>query len=468
MGSLLLKFIVGGVAGLLVWMVLEPSAPKMNGGPDFGTWENMFVLVIGAVVGGAVGGLDGFTRGGKKHTLQGLGLGLIFGGIGASFGHGFFGLIVRSIFGTTVFSTGSIITTMPARIVALGGIGLCLGAAIGASSLNYRKLIQGAIGGAIGGAIAGALFDPICGVIANATITVQGGDEVGGPGRAMFALLIGAAIALFIGIVDRLARSAWLRLSLGRNEGKEWSIDNAQTFIGRSEGAQVPLFGDPNVAPIHASIQKQGGQYILIDGGSPAGTLLNGQFIQTAPLFNGAQITIGSFVLQFLVKNQHAPVRGPEAYPGQAYPLSPNQPAPQPQPVAAYQPAYPTQAMPMTPTGIPTQAFPNPVSSPTVAFNAPGAAGGVAIVAIDGPLMGQRFPVLQAIELGRESGSVPMSFDSGASRRHASLAPAPNGLTVTDLGSTNGTYVNGQRVPQAFAKIGDLVKIGSTTFRVEA
>jgi pSer/pThr/pTyr-binding forkhead associated (FHA) protein len=456
MGSLLLKFIVGAIAGLFAWMIFEPSAPKDFMSQDWAAWESTYVLGLGALIGLAVGGLDGFTRGGKRHTMQGLGLGLILGGIGASFGHGIFGLLVRTVFGSTIFATGSLITQMPARIVAFAGIGVCLGAAIGAASLNVRKIVQGAIGGAIGGAVAGAFFDPISMVVANATVALQGGNEVGGPGRAIMALLMGAAIALFIGIVDRLSRSAWLRLSLGRNEGKEWSIDSAQTFIGRSESAQVPLFGDPNVAPIHASIQKQGGQYILVDGGSPAGTLLNGQFIQQAPLFNGAQITIGSFVLQFLVKNQAAPVQTPEMYQGQAYPLQPQQP---PQPTAAYQ---------QTPSA-PTQAFTPQPSQPTIAYGGPmqPAPGQVAIVAIDGPLMGQRFPVSSTMELGRDLPSIPMSFDTAASRRHATLAPAPNGLSVNDSGSTNGTFVNGQRVSQAFAKIGDLVKIGSTTFRVE-
>jgi pSer/pThr/pTyr-binding forkhead associated (FHA) protein len=38
---------------------------------------------------------------------------------------------------------------------------------------------------------------------------------------------------------------------------------------------------------------------------------------------------------------------------------------------------------------------------------------------------------------------------------------------LADLGSTNGTYVNGQRVLSATLKPGDLVRIGATTFRVE-
>jgi pSer/pThr/pTyr-binding forkhead associated (FHA) protein len=39
---------------------------------------------------------------------------------------------------------------------------------------------------------------------------------------------------------------------------------------------------------------------------------------------------------------------------------------------------------------------------------------------------------------------------------------------VVDLGSTNGTFINGIRVQQQIAKIGDEIKVGSTTFRIES
>jgi pSer/pThr/pTyr-binding forkhead associated (FHA) protein len=54
-----------------------------------------------------------------------------------------------------------------------------------------------------------------------------------------------------------------------------------------------------------------------------------------------------------------------------------------------------------------------------------------------------------------------------ASRRHASFALDAGGLTLTDLGSTNGTLVNGQKVSKASLKIGDIIQIGTTQFRVE-
>lgn len=466
MGTILLKVFVGAVAGLVCWAIFEPMAPSVPGGDAWARWEQMFTLSLGAIIGLAIGGVNGLLQGGKVHTIRGALLGLLFGAIGSTLGYGL---------GGTLASISHLPPqTMPWRILALTPLGACLGLAIGASTLNVRRMIQGFIGGAIGGAIGSGLFDIIGTALASfqlATKGIQAGvtGEVGGPSRAIYALVMGAAIALFIGIVERLARSAWVRLTLGRNEGKEWVLDAGQNFIGRDERANIPLFGDPNIAPMHACIVRQGpGQFLIADGGSPMGTYLNGQRVQQAPLFNGAIITVGSFNLEFLMKNQAAPVRGPEAYPGQGYQLGgQGYAAPQGQPNPLPQnPGYGVQ--PVTPQ-YPTQQPPQPqypVTQPTQMAPIPATAS-FTLTAMDGPLMGQRFPISGPTDVGREQPAIPMSFDSQVSRRHATLVPDAMGLAVTDLNSTNGTFVNGQRVQSQTVRSGDLVKIGATTFRVD-
>lgn len=58
--------------------------------------------------------------------------------------------------------------------------------------------------------------------------------------------------------------------------------------------------------------------------------------------------------------------------------------------------------------------------------------------------------------------------DDGLSRRHARLLPTAEGLQVEDLGSTNGTTINGQRVQRALARPGDEVAFDALRFRVVA
>jgi pSer/pThr/pTyr-binding forkhead associated (FHA) protein len=52
--------------------------------------------------------------------------------------------------------------------------------------------------------------------------------------------------------------------------------------------------------------------------------------------------------------------------------------------------------------------------------------------------------------------------DSNVSRRHAELRRTNDGIFVTDLGSTNGTRVNGVPVREQLLNSGDEVSVGST------
>jgi pSer/pThr/pTyr-binding forkhead associated (FHA) protein len=73
--------------------------------------------------------------------------------------------------------------------------------------------------------------------------------------------------------------------------------------------------------------------------------------------------------------------------------------------------------------------------------------------------------------LGRESGDVVFPDDPFMSRRHAALRVSEGPATtfrLTDLGSSNGTFVNGARVTEATLRPGDEVSIGGTRFRFEA
>jgi predicted component of type VI protein secretion system len=67
------------------------------------------------------------------------------------------------------------------------------------------------------------------------------------------------------------------------------------------------------------------------------------------------------------------------------------------------------------------------------------------------------------IVMGR-SRSCDLRLPSGdASRRHAEIAPVTGGYLLRDLESTNGTFVNGERVDQRQLRPGDRIRIGSDT-----
>jgi len=72
--------------------------------------------------------------------------------------------------------------------------------------------------------------------------------------------------------------------------------------------------------------------------------------------------------------------------------------------------------------------------------------------------------------VGRDAASgIRIEHDEFASSRHARIEPRPNGAWVDDLGSTNGTFLNGTKLKKAqLAKAGDVIRIGETELQVEA
>ncbi|PIE20859.1 MAG: FHA domain-containing protein [Arachnia propionica] len=88
---------------------------------------------------------------------------------------------------------------------------------------------------------------------------------------------------------------------------------------------------------------------------------------------------------------------------------------------------------------------------------------------IHGPQQGLAVPVAETIKLGRAADSTFLLEDDYSSVRHAQLVRQDDRTWIlTDLNSTNGTFVNGQLV-QAPTPVttADFIRIGTTTMRLE-
>jgi pSer/pThr/pTyr-binding forkhead associated (FHA) protein len=74
---------------------------------------------------------------------------------------------------------------------------------------------------------------------------------------------------------------------------------------------------------------------------------------------------------------------------------------------------------------------------------------------------GERIPLLASTTLGRAEGNDIVLGDTFASGQHARLGWNGKGWVLEDMGSTNGTYVNGQQVHRTVAiKPGDIIELG--------
>jgi catechol 2,3-dioxygenase-like lactoylglutathione lyase family enzyme len=73
----------------------------------------------------------------------------------------------------------------------------------------------------------------------------------------------------------------------------------------------------------------------------------------------------------------------------------------------------------------------------------------------------------EPVVIGRLPECTVVLGDPNVSRRHAEVRHTPDGVVVTDLGSTNGTRVNGVAVREQYLASGDEITVGSTTLVFE-
>jgi hypothetical protein len=80
-----------------------------------------------------------------------------------------------------------------------------------------------------------------------------------------------------------------------------------------------------------------------------------------------------------------------------------------------------------------------------------------------GPLAGQTVRLTEDMTtLGSVAGNTIVLADPAVSKRHVGIRKAEGQYEVADLGSTNGIYVNGHKVPKKSLEPGDIVRVGNT------
>jgi len=89
------------------------------------------------------------------------------------------------------------------------------------------------------------------------------------------------------------------------------------------------------------------------------------------------------------------------------------------------------------------------------------------VVVKTGSEAGRRLELGGAVAIGRQDGDLVLE-DPEVSRRHAVLRREGESIVVEDLDSTNGTFVNGERIRSPIPiRPGDLVRVGRTTLEIE-
>lgn len=172
--------------------------------------------------------------------------------------------------------------------------GAAMGLGQGIALRSKRLLLYGFLGGVVGGLLGGLLFDPI-------DIILLGPDK---PSAAWSRLIgfavIGLSVGGMIGVVEILARDAWLRMTQGPLTGKEFLIFKDVMNVGSSPRSDIYLFNDPQVAEQHALIRAIGDECEIEARQAAHPVLLNSRSVTRTRLRHGDNVTIGrtSFVFQ--------------------------------------------------------------------------------------------------------------------------------------------------------------------------
>ena len=117
--------------------------------------------------------------------------------------------------------------------------------------------------------------------------------------RLVGILCVGAGVGVMIGLVELLARDAWLQMVQGPLAGKEFLIFKDRMNVGSSPRSDIYLFNDAAVEAQHAVIRSTGDVLEIENVSRSTPTCVNNRPVQRQRLRHGDQITIGRTVFVF-------------------------------------------------------------------------------------------------------------------------------------------------------------------------
>ena len=230
-------------------------------------------------------------------------------------------------------------------------------------------------------------------------------------------------------------------------DGREYTVGVSSLSLGRDAGSDVVVSGN-EVSRHHAEIRSDPDGYRLLDL-SVNGTFVNGERIgKTHALARADVIRIGNDEFRF-----YADAAGPGSAPGPtAERVEP------PAPVEA--PAGAAQRLSDTMHGIPDEPGRNTPPGPEAAPLA-------SLLFRSGDLKGRRLPIkVPVVNIGRGDYNDIVIADASVSTMHAKLQRREAIWILSDLGSTNGTYVEGERLkgesaltPGTTLRFGDIIAL---------
>lgn len=250
---------------------------------DSAIWSAFVALFIGLFLG--IG--EGVFYGSKEKAIR---YGLIGAGISSVLGYAS-GYVAQWMYASMLGESPAPIVSALIRGIGWAIMGIGIGLAVGLIKPEIKRLLFCVIGGALGAFLGGFIFNFIGNVVSVAMMS-----------RCVSIIIMGLLIGIGVGLLEQFAKQAWLKVIRGEFEGKEYLVFTGTTSIGNNGKNTIVLFKDKLVGTHHCDIVMEGSRYVVVDCGSPMGTLVNGRRVSKQILKQGDAISVGNSVLVFNTK----------------------------------------------------------------------------------------------------------------------------------------------------------------------
>jgi pSer/pThr/pTyr-binding forkhead associated (FHA) protein len=240
---------------------------------------------------------------------------------------------------------------------------------------------------------------------------------------------------------------------------------SGQLTIGRADGNDLVL-AEGGVSRKHARFYTQGSDVIVEDTGSANGTWVDGEKIDAPTrLGSRAQVVIGDYEISVKANGASRTSGRPGGSARGRSPSGirePERATAVGQAVKGARPTKMVKAVPDPNAGAALARRPRPAAGPN-------GAQGPTLRGLTGPWLNKTFPLKGTMVVGRVPGVDIQIEDDSVSRRHAEVVVQGRDVVLRDLGSANGTNVNGAPLTEELALApGDIIQFGvvEMTFEV--
>ncbi|MCT9088410.1 FHA domain-containing protein [Streptomyces sp. ASQP_92] len=252
--------------------------------------------------------------------------------------------------------------------------------------------------------------------------------------------------------------------------GSTWTLDPSRSYtLGRDPQGDL-VVDDARVSWRHATISWSGRSWVIEDHGSTNGTYVRGQRIHQMDIGPGSSVHLGNATdgprLNLTGAAAAAYAQPAPAQQAQAAPAHPQPQQAPPQQGGWAQ--HPQQAHHPQQPQVPQQQWQQP-PQPQVPQQG-GAAGAPPVYGDRSPTTFHQVALGRVMRIGRALENELVVSDLQVSRHHAEFHATPDGrMEIRDLGSHNGTYVNGQPIAKGGSVLlgpQDIVGVGHSTYRI--